>query len=327
MASHIERRKFLATLGGAAAWPLAARAQQAALPVVGFLHSGSSASLGHLGAAIRQGLSDAGYIEGRNVAIEYRWADQQDRLHAMASDLVRRQVAVIVANSPGTVATKALTRAIPIVFTTGTDPVASGFVTSLNRPSANLTGIYFFTADLEAKRMGLLHELVPAAATIAVLLDPTYVNFDTQLKEVQEATGTLGLRIQVLRASTEQDLKASFASLAQLGAQALLVGSNPFFYNLHTQIITLAARYAVPAIYEHRLFADAGGLASYGTDLTEAYRQAGNYAGRILNGQKPADLPVMQTTKFEFIINLKTAKALGLEVPPGLSARADAVIE
>ena len=240
MASHIGRRKFLATLCGAAAWPLAARAQQAALPVVGFLHSGSSASLGHLGAAIRQGLSEAGYIEGKNVAIEYRWADQQDRLHAMASDLVRRQVAVIVANSPGTVATKALTRAIPIVFTTGTDPVASGFVTSLNRPSANLTGIYFFTADLEAKRLGLLHELVPAAATIAVLLDPTYVNFDTQLKEVQEATGTLGLRIQVLRASTEQDLKASFASLAQLGAQALLVGANPFFYNLHTQIITLA---------------------------------------------------------------------------------------
>ena len=324
----MRRREFIAGLASTTmAWPLTARAQQPALPVVGFLHSGSSASSGHLGAAVRQGLDEVGYVEGKNVAIEYRWADQQDRLHAMAADLVRRQAAVIVANSPGTVAAKALTRAIPIVFTTGTDPVASGFVASLNRLSGNLTGIYFFAADLEAKRMGLLHELVSPAATIAVLLDPTYVNFDTQSKEVQEAAGTLGLRIKVLRASKEQDVNAAFASLAQLGAQALLVGANPFFYNSHTQIVALAARYAVPAMYEQRVFADAGGLASYGTDLIEAYRQAGNYAGRILTGEKPGDLPVMQTTKFEFIINLKTAKALGLEVPPGLSARADEVIE
>jgi putative ABC transport system substrate-binding protein len=326
---QLNRRELTTLLGGAAAaWPLAARAQQPAMPVVGFLNSGSPASFDYRAAAFRQGLSEAGYVEGKNVAIEYRWAEgHNNRLRAMASDLVRRQVAVIVANSPGVVAAKALTKTIPIVFSTGTDPIASGFVTSLNRPGGNLTGVYFLSADLEAKRMGLLHELVPAAATIAVLLNPTYLNFETQTKEVEEAARILGLRIQVLRASTEQELDAAFASLAQLQAKALLVGADPLFNNLYVKIVALAARHAVPAIYEQREFAEAGGLVSYGTSLTDAYRQIGIYSGRILKGDKPADLPVMQSTKFEFIINLKTAKALGLEVPPGLSARADEVIE
>ena len=325
----MRRRKFITLLGGAAATlPLAARAQQPAIPVIGFLNTGSSQSQTYLAAAFRQGLSEADYVEGKNVAIEYRWAEgRYDRLPAMASDLVRRQVAVIAANSPGAVAAKALTKTIPIVFSTGTDPIALGFVNSLNRPGGNLTGVYFFSADMEAKRMGLLHELVPAATTVAVLLNPTYPNFDVQTKEVQEAARMLGLQIQILHASTEQEIEAAFASLAQWQARVLLIGADAFFNNQHAQIVALTARYAVPAIYEQREFAEAGGLVSYGTSLPNAYRQVGNYAGRILKGEKPTDLPVVQSTKFEFVINLKTAKTLGLGVPPNLSARADEVIE
>ena len=325
----MRRRDFISLIGGAAAaWPMAPLAQQPPTPSIGFLNTGSSQSLTHLAAAFRQGLSEVGYVEGRNVGIEYRWAEgHYDRLPAMASDLVRRQVAVITANSPGAVAAKALTKTIPIVFSTGTDPVALGFVNSLNRPGGNLTGVYFFSADMETKRMGLLHELVPSAMTVAVLLNPTYPNFDNQTKEVQEAGRILGQQIEILRASTDQEIEAAFASLVQLRARALLVGADAFFNNQHVQIVALAARYTVPAIYEQREFAEAGGLASYGTSLTNAYRQVGIYAGRILKGEKPADLPVVQSTKFEFVINLKTARALGLEVPPGLSARADEVIE
>ena len=325
----MRRRKFITLLGGAAATlPLAARAQQPAIPVIGFLNTGSSQPQTYLAAAFRQGLSEADYVEGKNVAIEYRWAEgRYDRLPAMASDLVRRQVAVIAANSPGAVAAKALTKTIPIVFSTGTDPIALGFVDSLNRPGGNLTGVYFFSADMEAKRMGLLHELVPAATTVAVLLNPTYPNFDVQTKEVQEAARMLGLQIQILHASTEQEIEAAFASLAQWQGRVLLIGADAFFNNQHAQIVALTARYAVPAIYEQREFAEAGGLVSYGTSLPNAYRQVGNYAGRILKGEKPTDLPVVQSTKFELAINLKTAKALGLSVPPTLLATADEVIE
>jgi ABC-type uncharacterized transport system substrate-binding protein len=325
----MRRRNFIAGLASTTAvWPIAARAQQPAMPVIGFLNTGSSQSLTHLAAAFRQGLSETGYVEGKNVAIEYRWAEgRYDRLPAMASDLVRRQVAVIAGNSPAAVAAKALTKTIPIVFSTGTDPIALGFVDSLNQPGGNLTGIYFFSADMEGKRLGLLHELVPAATSVAVLLNPTYPNFDVQIKEVQEAAHKLGQQIQILRASTGQEIEAAFASMAQWQARALLVGADAFFNNQHSQIVALATRYAVPTIYEQREFAEAGGLVSYGTSLTNAYRQVGNYAGRILKGEKPADLPVVQSTKFEFVINLKAAKALGLEVPPGLSARADEVIE
>ncbi|MFZ1007802.1 MAG: ABC transporter substrate-binding protein [Candidatus Sulfotelmatobacter sp.] len=325
----MRRREFITLVGGAVAgWPLAARAQQPAIPVIGFLNTGSSQSQTYLLAAFRQGLSEADYVEGKNVAIEYRWAEgRYDRLPAMASDLVRRQVAVIAANSPGAVAAKALTKTIPIVFSTGTDPIASGFVDSLNRPGGNLTGVYFFSADMEAKRMGLLHELVPAATTVAVLLNPTYPNFDVQTKEVQEAARMLGLQIKILHASTEQEIEAAFASLAQWRALVLLIGADAFFNNQHAQIVALTARYAVPAIYEQREFAEAGGLVSYGTSLPNAYRQVGNYVGRILKGEKPTDLPVVQSTKFELVINLKTAKALGIEVPQNLLVAADEVIE
>ena len=330
MTISIGRREILAGLCSAVAvaWPLAARAQQPAIPVIGFLNTGSSQSQTYLLAAFRQGLSEADYVEGKNVAIEYRWAEgRYDRLPAMASDLVRRQVAVIAANSPGAVAAKALTKTIPIVFSTGTDPIASGFVDSLNRPGGNLTGVYFFSADMEAKRMGLLHELVPAATTVAVLLNPTYPNFDVQTKEVQEAARMLGLQIKILHASTEQEIEAAFASLAQWQALVLLIGADAFFNNQHAQIVALTARYAVPAIYEQREFAEAGGLVSYGTSLPNAYRQVGNYVGRILKGEKPTDLPVVQSTKFELVINLKTAKALGIEVPQNLLVAADEVIE
>ena len=325
----MRRREFITLVGGAVAgWPLAARAQQPAIPVIGFLNTGSSQSQTYLLAAFRQGLSEADYVEGKNVAIEYRWVEgRYDRLPAMASDLVRRQVAVIAANSPGAVAAKALTKTIPIVFSTGTDPIASGFVDSLNRPGGNLTGVYFFSADMEAKRMGLLHELVPAATTVAVLLNPTYPNFDVQTKEVQEAARMLGLQIKILHASTEQEIEAAFASLAQWRALVLLIGADAFFNNQHAQIVALTARYAVPAIYEQREFAEAGGLVSYGTSLSNAYRQVGNYVGRILKGEKPTDLPVVQSTKFELVINLKTAKALGIEVPQNLLVAADEVIE
>ena len=326
---QLRRREFISLLGGAAAaWPRAARAQQPAMSVIGFLDGQSFDP--HLMTAFRQALKDAGYIEGRNVEIYFRSADgQTDRLVTLAGDIVGRRVAVIVTTGGGAaaLAAYAATTTIPIVFISGVDPVASGLAMSLNRPGGNATGVYIFQQVLEGKRLGLLHELVPAAALIAVLLNPTNANFQTQLRGVQDAARDLGQQVSILSASNERDLDVAFASVNQSRAGALLVGSDPFFNNERDQVVALATRFAIPAIYEGREFAMAGGLASYGTSLADAYRQAGIYAGRILRGEKPADLPVVQPTKFEFVINLKTAKTLGLDVPPALSASADEIIE
>jgi putative ABC transport system substrate-binding protein len=331
----MRRRELIAALGGAAAmpsllWPLAARAQQQAMPVVGFLNSASPAAWVHLVAAFRQGLSEMGYVEHRSVGIEWRWAEgRYEQLPALAADLVRRQVAVIAATGgvqPG-LAAKAATADIPIVFTTGFDPIKAGLVASLNRPGGNVTGVHLFVSQMEGKRLGLLHELVPTAAVIGVLLNPTNALDDTQLKDVQEAARTIGQQIHIVQASSERDLAAAFMTLAQLRAGALLVGADPFLNSRRDVIVELAARHAIPAIYEQREHVVAGGLMSYGTSLSDGYRQAGLYTGRILKGEKAADLPVIQSSRFEFVINLKTARTLGIEVPPNLSARADEVIE
>jgi putative tryptophan/tyrosine transport system substrate-binding protein len=326
----MRRRDFIAAVGGVVAWPYAAGAQQPAMPVIGFLSGTTSAPFAHLVAAYRQGLREKGYVEDRNLAIEFRWAEgQYDRLPEIAADLVRRRVAVITATGgdAAAFAAKAATTIIPIVFTAGTDPVKSGLVASFNRPGGNATGVYILTAMMEGKRLGLLRELVPAVTRTAVLVNPKYRGADAQLKEVEETAQTLGLQTQVLHASTELDLDTTFATLAQLRVGALQVCADPFFNSQRDHIVALAARYAIPAIYEQREFALVGGLASYGTSLTDAYHQLGIFTGRVLGGDKPADLPVMQSTKYEFIINLKTAKVLGLEISPTLSARADEVIE
>ena len=324
----MKRRELIMLLGGAAAWPLAARAQQPATPMVGFLDGQSFDP--YLMTSFREGLKDGGYIEGRTVAIYFRSADgQTDRLVTLAGDIVGRRVAVIVTTGGGAeaLAAYAATTTIPIVFVNGVDPVSSGLVMSLNRPGGNATGVYIFQQVLEGKRLGLLRELVPSAASIAVLLNPTNANFQTQLRGVQDAARDLGQQVSILSANTEREIDVAFATVAQSGARALLVGSDPFFSSERDQVIALAARYAIPAIYEGREFATAGGLASYGTSLADAYRQAALYAGRILKGEKPADLPIVQPTKFEFVINMKTAKTLGLDVSPGLAASADEIVE
>jgi len=327
----MRRREFISLLGGAAAaWPLAARAQQPTVPVIGFLHSASHAPNAHMVRAFHSGLKEAGYVEGQNVAIVYRYADgQYDRLPMLAAELVRSQVAVLAATGgdPAVLAARAVTATIPIVFTTGSDPVALGYVASLNRPGGNVTGVVLLSSNLGAKRIGLLRELVPKADAIGALVNPTYPAATAQLQEVQEAAASVGVRLIIANASAERDFEPAFALLVQQRSSALMISSDPFFNSRRDQIVALAARHAVPAIYEWREFAEAGGLMSYGTSVTEAYRLAGIYAGRVLKGDKPADLPVMQSSKFEFVINLKTAKALGLDVPLGMSAAADEVIE
>jgi len=326
----MRRREFITILGGAAALPISVRAQQAGTPVVGFLSSRTASDATSAVAAFHRGLNEMGYFEGQNVAIEYRWAEgQYDRLPALAADLVRRQVAVIAATG-GTIssrAAKAATSTIPIIFGTGEDPVKLGLVATLSRPGGNVTGVHTFIGQMEAKRLGLLHELIPTAALVGVLLNPKSSSFATLSNDIRDAARNLGQEVNVVNASSEGDIRAAFATFARLRAAALLVAADPFFNTQLDQIVALAAQYAIPAIYELREFAVAGGLISYGTSLLEAYRQIGLYTGRILKGDKPIDLPVVQSTKFELVINLKTAKALGLEVPPGLSARADEVIE
>jgi len=326
----MRRRKFIAVLGGAAAWPLTVRAQQQPMPVVGFLNAASPGPLRQQTVAFLAGLKESGYVEGQNVTVEYRWAEgQYDRLPALVADLVRQQVNVIASGggAPAVLAAKAATTTIPIVFSLGADPIGLGLIASLNRPGGNITGVYQFTSGLEAKRLGLLHEMVPKATLVAVLINSNFSDAENQLHDVQEAAARLGVQLVIVRANAENDFDAAFSTLVRQRAGALLVCSSPFFNGRREQLVVLAARHAVPAIFEWRDFAAAGGLMSYGTRLADAYRQVGVYAGQILRGAKPGDLPVVQSTKFELVINLSTAKALGIEVPPTLSARADEIIE
>jgi putative tryptophan/tyrosine transport system substrate-binding protein len=326
----MKRREFITLLGGAAAWPIAARAQQPATPVIGYLSSTSPEELADFIAAFRQGLSEFGYVEGRNVAIEYRFArGNNDRMPEFAADLVRRRVDVIATpgSPPATFAAKAATTTIPIVFFIARDPVASGLVASLNRPGGNLTGVTTLGAELGSKRLELLHELVPAASLIAVLVNPTGSTFETFLSNVQAGAVTLGLELQVLHASADRELDAVFATLARRGAGGLVIAPDQVLYGLSGRIAALAIRHGVPTIFQYRESAAVGGLMSYGGNAKDAQRLVGAYTGRILKGEKPSDLPVQQSTKVELIVNMKTARALGLEIPPGLILRADEVIE
>jgi putative tryptophan/tyrosine transport system substrate-binding protein len=327
--SHMRRREFITLIGGAAAaWPLAARAQQPAMPVVGFLHTSTAAPFLDMVGAFRKGLNEAGFIEGQNVAIEYRWAEfQYDRLPALAADLVARRVTVIsVFGPPAALAAKAATVTIPIVFSVGVDPVDTGLVASLNRPGGNLTGVTLLTASLGAKRVGLLRELIPKADLMAVLVNTTSEGM-TQAKDVQDAARKAGLRAIVLNAATDADIDAAFATLSRQRIGGLMVGGDQFLDTRRDRIVALAARHSMPTIYHRRDFVAGGGLMSYGTSIADVYRQVGVYTGRILKGEKPADLPVLQPTKFELVINLKAANALGLTIPPGVLAIADEVIE
>jgi putative ABC transport system substrate-binding protein len=326
----IGRREFITLLGGAvASWPLAVRAQQAAMPVIGFLSALSPADRTRYVTAFAQGVRETGYVDGQNVAIEYRWAQEQyDRLPDLAADLVRRQVAVIAAHDTrSAIAAKAATTTIPIVFVTSSDPVADNLVASLDRPGGNVTGVSFVAAELGAKQLGLLHDVLPGAARIAVLVDPRWPITERFVSDVRAAALAIRKQIEVLHASTGRDIDTVFAGLAQKPVDALLVGPAPMLTNRRVQLVTLAAYHRVTAIYLLREFAEVGGLMSYGTNITDANRQTGVYVGKILKGTKPADLPVMLSTKFEFVINLNTAKAFGLSLPPGVLAIADEVIE
>jgi putative ABC transport system substrate-binding protein len=326
----VRRREFIRLLGGAAtAWPLAARAQQAAMPVIGFLHGASPEGYAPMVTALRQGLKEAGYVEGHNVAIEYRWAEgHYDRLPALAAELVRRQVAgIVTGGTPPAFAAKAATSTIPIVINVGIDPVQFGLVASLNRPGGNLTGLALLTVELAAKRLELLHELLSTATVVAVLVNPTTPLTEPETRGVRDAARSLGLQLHVLNASTESEIDTAFRALVELRAGALVVSVDPFLNNQRAQLVALAARHAVPAIYGVREFATAGGLMSYGNDLADAYRQSGIYAAKILKGAKPADLPVQQVVRVEFVINLNTAKTLGLTFPITMLGRADEVIE
>jgi putative ABC transport system substrate-binding protein len=326
----MRRREFITLLGGAAGWPLAARAQQSAIAVIGYLGAESPAAFASRVTAFRQGLNEMGYVEGRNVAIEFRWAQgQHDHLSALAAELVARQVAVIVApgGAPAALAAKSVTTTVPIVFEMGADPVALGLVSSLNRPGGNLTGIASLNVELSPKRLEILHELVPQATAVAILVNPTSPTTDSQLRNLQTAAPALGLQLHVLRASTERELDAVFESLPQLRVSGLVVASDTFFATHSERLAALAARHAVLAIHQSRDFAIAGGLMSYGGSFVESHRQAGVYTGRIIKGDKPADLPVQQVTKVELFINLKAAKTLGVTFPLTLLGRADEVIE
>jgi len=326
---QLKRREFISLIGGAAAtWPLAARAQKAAMPVIGFLRNTSAASSAQLVAAFRQGLKEAGFVEGQNVAIDFRWGDDQpDRLPGLAGDLVRRQAAVIIGNTAATRAAMAATTAIPIVFVGGSDPIRTGLVANLNRPGGNVTGVVFTSVDLTAKRLGLLHELVSKSAGIAALFDPAAPEAELQIRDAEEAGRNVGRHVVIVKAANESDFAAAFGTIVQAGAGGLLLGGGPFFGSRRRQLATLAARHALPAISNLRSFADAGCLMSYGASQTDAYRRAGAYAGRILKGERPADMPVELAAKFDLVINLATAKALNFEIPPTLLATATEVIE
>jgi putative ABC transport system substrate-binding protein len=326
----MRRRAFITVLGSAAAWPLAARAQQPAMPVIGFLDIGSPGPSAHLASAFREGLKQTGFVENENINIEYRWADgNYDRLLGMATDLVRNQVVVIAATGGNisALAAKAATTTIPIVFVTGANPVQAGLVASLNRPGGNLTGVTSLGVELGPKRLELLHELVPKAAVIALLVNPANQSAEIQVRDIQAAARALGLELHVLHASSERDIDTAFATMSRLRTGALVISPEAFFNIRSGQLAALSVRHAVPAIYTYRAFAAGGGLMSYGGNITDSYRQVGVYTGRILKGEKPADMPVQQSAKVELIINLKTAKALGLTVPLSVLGRADEVIE
>jgi putative ABC transport system substrate-binding protein len=328
----MRRREFIAGIGGAAIWPVIGLAQQSAVPAIGFLHTGARDAAGGamIVAAVRRGLFETGYVEGRNLNIEYRWAqDHLERLPELAADLVRRQVAaIIVATTPAALAAKAATRSIPVVFSIGTDPVYSGLVASLNRPGGNLTGVYNLNNEVAAKRLEVLHEIVPAATLFAYLVNPANPAFaETETREMSAAAGKLGVNLLILNVTDSSELESAFAALVRERAGGLVVGGDGLFLDLRVVIITLAARHRVPATYPWREATVAGGLASYGTDFDDSFRQAGVYAGHILKGETPADLPVQQVTKIQLAINLKTAKALGLTIPETLLAIADAVIQ
>ena len=326
----MNRREAIALIGGAAVWPFSARAQQPPIPVIGFLHSASLEPNVNLVAAFRKGLYDTGFVEDRNVAIEFYWADGHvDRLPDLAADFVRRNVALIATpgSTPAAVAAKAATATIPIVFATGGDPVALGLITSLNRPSGNVTGISFESAEITGKSLGILHELLPQAARVAVVANPSFPFTETVIKNLQAGAASLALQLEVLHATTDGEIEAAFGKIVQWPGTPVILGPDPFYTSRRVEIVSLATRYSLPTMYMVREFAETGGLISYGPDLTNAYREAGAYAGRILKGEKPASMPVMLPTKFELVINRKTAKTLRLTIPDKLLALADRIIE